>query len=253
MPTAAQPRTPDLLDASSTKSDALETRADADSFTAMVERLATNRDVDVDKLAKILDLQERILDRNAEAAFNAAFAQMQPEVPCVIEKAKTDKGTYAPLEDINSVVLPVINKHGFSLSFRTEWPDKGTVKVVGVLTHREGHSRESEFMSAADGSGSKNAIQGLGSAVTYGRRYVTKDLLNITTREQDDDGRKAGKPEPPSGYQDWLDDMTAVADEGVDPLEKAWKASKREYRSYANTYDGQTMSTLKAKARQVRA
>jgi hypothetical protein len=47
--------------------------------------------------------------------------------------------------------------------------------------------------------------------------------------------------------------MTSVADEGVDPLEKAWRASKREFRAYANTYDAQTMSTLKAKARQVRA
>src|SRR4051812_23812986 len=146
----------------------------ADPFTAMVERLAANPDVDVVKLEKLIAMQERILDRNAEAAFNAAFAEMAGEIPTVTERGKTDKGTYARLEDIIQAVRPILQRHGFALSHRTEWPEKTLVKVVGILTHREGHSRQSEFLSGADASGSKNAIQGLGSAVAYGRRYTTK-------------------------------------------------------------------------------
>src|SRR6185295_6009416 len=51
----------------------------------------------------------------------------------------------------------------------------------------DGHERTSEFLADADTSGSKNAIQARGSAVSYGHRYTTKDLLNITTREAADD------------------------------------------------------------------
>lgn len=223
----------------------------------MFERLACDPNVPVEKLERLIAMQERILDRNAKAAFDAAFAEMQPKIPCVIEKAKTDKGTYAPLEDINAVVLPIINAGGFSLSFRTEWPDAKTVKVIGILTHRDGHARESEFMSAADASGSKNAIQGLGSAVTYGRRYVTKDLLNITTREYEDDGRatsKIGAPDvkEPAGFRDWWLDMEIVADEGFARLSAAWESSKPEFRTHALATNKAGINALKAKSRTVK-
>jgi hypothetical protein len=64
--------------------------------------------------------------------------------------------------------------------------------VVGHLTHIGGHTRESRFRSTADASGGKNAIQGLGSAVQYGRRYTLIDLLNIVQQGVDDDGQAAG-------------------------------------------------------------
>src|SRR5262245_22092844 len=157
------------------------------SLALVIERLAVNPDVDVVKLEKIIELQERILRYQAEAEFNAAFSRMQPNIPTIIEKAKTDKGTYAPLEDIIEKVRPVLAAHGFSLGFQTEWPDKQTVKVIGILT-RGTHARRSEFQAGADQSGSKNAIQALASSVSYGKRYTTKDLLCIVTRGEDDDG-----------------------------------------------------------------
>ena len=126
----------------------------ADGFVAMVERLASNPQVDVAKLERLLDMQERILNRGAESAFNTAFAQMQGEVETVIERGRTDKGAYAKLEDIIDTVRPVLQRHGFSLSYRTEWPEK-RVRVVGILTHAAGHARTSEFLADADTSGSK--------------------------------------------------------------------------------------------------
>lgn len=159
----------------------------------VIERLASNPAVDVTKLEKLIELQERMLAHNAKAAFNAAFSMMQGEIPAIIEKTKTNNGFYAPLEDIVEVVRPILQKHGFALTHRTEWPEKGTVKVIGVLSHQQGHERQSEFLSPADDSGNKNKIQGLGSTISYGRRYTTKDLLGIVTRGEDDDGKKAGK------------------------------------------------------------
>lgn len=221
----------------------------------MIERLAAMPDFDVEKLSKLIDMQERILDRNAAGAFNIAFAEMQPEIPTIIERKATDKGKYAPREDIVEVIRPILSRHGFSLSFRTEWPEKTVVKVVGILTHREGHSRESEFMSAADTSGSKNAVQALGSAVEYGRRYTTTDLLNIASRGGDDDARKAGKPEPPAGFEDYWKKLVAAAEKGATALEAVYACSQEEpyksYRKYIAAHGTADWNALKVRAKQV--
>jgi len=207
-----------------------------DPMVALIERLATNKDVDVEKLKSILDMQKGILAYQAEAAFNSAFADMQADIPTIIERGVGDKNMrYARLEDIIDGVRPVLSRHGFSLSHRTEWPDAKTVKVVGILTHRSGHARTSEFLSSADSSGSKNAIQALGSAVAYGRRYTTKDLLNIATRGEDDDGARAGdapKGATPAGFDDWYDDMQACAEEGTPKLMAAWNKSSKAFQQF---------------------
>jgi hypothetical protein len=221
-------------------------------MAAMLERLASNPAVDVAKLEKLIAMQERVLAREAEAAFNAAFAVMQGEIPTVVERAKTDKTTYAPLEDIIEVVRPILKQHGFSLSFQTEWPEANKVKVIGILTHAQGHARRSEFIAGADTSGSKNAIQALGSSVQYGRRYSTKDLLCIVTRDLDDDGEKAGlivsRSDKPPRFDDWWTDMQSVASDGVDALKKAWKDSPADLRRYVSRNLSREWESMKARS-----
>lgn len=223
----------------------------------MFERLAANKDVDVAKLERLIAMQERILAHEARATFNQAFAALQAEIPTLIESTKGDGGkwTYAPLEDIQDVVRPILVKHGFGLSFRTEWPDKTTIRVVGILTHRDGHERTSEFVADADQTGSKNAIQARGSAVHYGRRYTTKDLLNITTRGADDDGKTAVTPKPtapkpatthPTGYLAWLETVRNAAMLGTAAAERAWFDAPRAFRDHLTTTNPALRAELKA-------
>lgn len=223
----------------------------APALTIDLAALAANPDVSLDKLERLVLMQERMLASQAKAAFDDAFAAMQSELPVIAEKGKTDKGTYAPLEDIIEVVRPILAKHGFSLSHETTWPGNGIVRIVGVLSHRQGHDRRSEFQSTADNSGSKNAIQGLGSAMHYGRRYTTADLLNIVTRRMDDDGHKAGTAEAPPDYDDWISDLTAVADEGIAELQKLWARSAKDLKEYLTKTEPLTWTKLKARAGKV--
>lgn len=231
----------------------LQPRKDAlaPDMAAMIERLATNPDVDVAKLEALIGLQERVMNRAAEAEFNEAFVALQGSLQTVPELSKTDKGTYAAREDIVDVARPYLSQHGFSLNFRTEWPDKATVRVVGILTHSAGHSRTSEFMASADTSGSKNAIQALGSTVEYGRRYSTVDLLNIVTRKADDDGRRSGTPAPPDGFDLWWDDMTSTADNGAAELKAAWEKAPKERKEYTLNHKRDEWARLKTKAAKV--
>lgn len=158
-------------------------------FLAVVERAAMNPDVDIDKMERLLDMQERVLNRNAEQAFNAALAQMQSELPTVAETAKGHNTKYAPLERINEAVRPILQRHGFAITFRTKQGQAG-IEVSAVLSHREGHHEETSLILPADNSGSKNAVQAIGSTISYGKRYALCALLNISTGD-DTDGAPA--------------------------------------------------------------
>lgn len=166
--------------------------SEAVSILQVIERVAANRDFDPAKMKQLLDMQERVLDRQARAAYAAALADMQPEFPVVAERGKghNDKA-YALWEDINERIRPVLARHGFALTFRTGQGD-GKITVTAVLTHREGHFEETTMHLPSDASGSKNPVQAVGSSTSYGKRYTALALLNITTGGEDDDGRAAG-------------------------------------------------------------
>ena len=188
----------------------------ATDMVEMIERLARAPEVDVAKLEKLLEMQERIMAHSARAAFTAALAEMQPRLPVVEKRGKItikDKTNaerviqstpYALWDDISEAIKPILHEHGFSLSFRTGVAGDGKQTVTGVLAHREGHQEETTITLMHDSSGSKNAVQAVGSSISYGKRYTAGALLNLTFRGEDDDGRRA--------------DLSAVTDAQVEEL-----------------------------------
>lgn len=169
------------------------------AIVSVIERAASDPNVDISKMERLLDLQERILAKNAESAFNSDFAAMQGELPAISEKGEISvngnvRSKYARFEDINEAVRPVLQKYGFSVQFKVAITE-GTIKITGILRHRDGHSETTSLPLPADISGSKNAVQSIGSSVSYGKRYVLSALLNITTSGEDDDGRATSMDE----------------------------------------------------------
>lgn len=179
---------------------------DSAALIAVISRAASDPNVDIDKMERLMAMHERMTERNARAAFAAALAEMQPELPVVDrkgnitihqkDKPKTPENViqstpYALWEDINEAIRPVLSAHGFALSFRVK-KEADRVEVTGVLSHREGHSEETMLSLPMDTTGSKNNVQAIGSSVSYGKRYTATALLNITTRGEDDDGKAAG-------------------------------------------------------------
>ena len=225
------------------------------------DRFLRDPNVDVEKLKALFELHERAEARNAKAAFNAAFAAMQGELPTIDETGAAVRNgqrrySYATQETIIDMVRPILQKHGFSLRFRHQYPE-GTIKVIGILSHCAGHSEEDEFEAKADTSGSKNEIQAIGSTRTYGERYTTRALLNIVSRDPNDPARDTDghRTTPaavtvPAGYDAWLTDMEAKADEGIDALRTAWREAKPAYRAAMPLA---VRERLKAKAAQVSA
>lgn len=172
---------------------------DATSLMAVITRAASDPSTDVDKLERLMAMYERITDRNAKAAYAGALAEMQPKLPVINERGGITnrdnqvQSRYAKWEDINDAIRPLLHEHGFALSFRIGRAD-GTVSVTGVLSHSAGHSEETTLELPVDTGPGRNAVQAVGSSVSYGKRYTAIALLNITSRYQpdrDDDGRNA--------------------------------------------------------------
>lgn len=163
----------------------------SETVLSVISRAAADPTCDIEKMERLMAMHERMQDRDAETAFNAAMAEMQTNLPSIAERAK-GHGTirYATLEDINDVVKPIMNQYGFAVSFRVSH-EGGNINVTGVLMHKAGHREETTIVLPSDTSGSKNAVQAVGSSVSYGKRYVMSALLNLTTRGEDDDGYAA--------------------------------------------------------------
>jgi hypothetical protein len=157
---------------------------------------AAEAHIDGEKLGRLIAAEEHRQSRDAAIAYAGALAKMAGALPVIEENGilrHGDKviGAYALWEDINDAIRPILMRFGFALSFRVsqEGPD---VNVTAVLMHKRGHVETATLRLPPDPSGDKNSVQAVGSAVSYGKRYAASALLNLTSRGEDDDGRRAG-------------------------------------------------------------
>jgi hypothetical protein len=169
----------------------------------VIARAARDPNVDIDKMERLLAMQERVQERMAKQAFTEAKIAMRPELPEVTMKGHIvirDKNNaniiiqdtpFARFEDIHDAVVPIITQHGFDLAFRNGLAPDGKVRVTTILSHVGGHTEETVFDLPHDSSGSKNSVQAVGSSTSYGKRYGVLSALNIKVSGEDDDGQAA--------------------------------------------------------------
>jgi hypothetical protein len=168
--------------------------AAADPFIELVERLATNKDVDPDKLQKIVDIQMQVFDRNAETEFNASMSRVQSALPTVLHNAqnKNTSSTYANLDSISKAIKPVYTKEGFSTSFtQASAKTEGHIGIEGFLRHKDGFKVKYWLELPIDATGiagkvNKTALHAAGSTFTYGRRYLVCLMFDIATGDDTD-------------------------------------------------------------------
>lgn len=148
---------------------------------------------DIDVLEKLMNLQERWEASQARKAFDEAVAGAKAEIPPIARNATGHNSKrYADFSAIAKVVDPILGKHGLSYRYRTTQADK--ISVTCVLSHKAGHSEETTLTGPADGSGNKNAIQAIGSTLTYLQRYSLVQMLGLAAAADDDGKSSDGKP-----------------------------------------------------------
>ena len=174
------------------------TQEQSNALISMIERVVSNPDMDVQKLEKLLDMQERILAKSAEMAFNNAMNQAQSETGRIAADSENihTQSLYASYAALDRVLRPIYTKHGFSLSFDTGESPENTVKVLCYVSHNAGYTRTYKVPMPADGKGAKGGdvmtkTHAAGSAMQYGQRYLLKLIFNVAVGK-DDDGNDAG-------------------------------------------------------------
>lgn len=97
------------------------------------------------------------------------------------------KSKYVPLENVAEAIDKTSTKFGLTY---TQYPvsnEKGEVGVATILHHESGEYMEYPPLMVKP---EKNTPQGVGSAITYSRRYSLSAVFGITS-DQDDDGNEA--------------------------------------------------------------
>lgn len=159
--------------------------------------VASNKEMDVDKLGKLLEMQERFDATQAKKSYMVAMAEFKKNPPEILKdktvRYKEVKYSHSSLHNVTTCINKALSEHGLAASWVTG-QDNGSVKVTCKITHIMGHGEETCLSAPPDATGSKNAIQAIGSTVTYLQRYTLLALTGLATYDQDDDGKGADKP-----------------------------------------------------------
>lgn len=181
-------------------------RVDDDLSTNLIA-MAIEKGADVDSLSKLMDLQERQMDKKAEQDYNRAITGFQSELRPIGKNKTSYVGSYATLDHIAKSIAPILAEHELSYSFDSEITD-GIVLVVCHINHINGHARSAKFSAPIDAAAKVNDMQKTASALSYARRYALQLALGITTTDEDDDGETGGiqtaaKKEIQQGTNQW--------------------------------------------------
>ncbi|MDN5518558.1 ERF family protein [Pseudomonas sp.] len=223
------------------------------SIMAVISRAAADPTCDIEKMERLLAMHERMQAKTAEASFNAGMAQMQCEIPTVFEAAVNlhTGNAYATLDDITRIIKPIMQRHGFAITFKVENLEKA-ISVTGILMHRDGHREQTTMTLPADIGKGRNEVQAVGSSTTYGKRYVMCALLNITTSDvRDDDAQSSDGSDTVEMRAQALNDILAQIEAAATPdeLKDVWQASVKVMQASGDKagYDAVKIAVTKRK------
>ena len=193
------------------------------------------------------------------AALTAALAKAQGEIAGA-SKDKANpffKSSYADLASVWGACRAPLSKNALAV-LQPSFADGTRVTVTTILAHSSGEFIESDLTMVA----AQNTPQGIGSCITYARRYALSSLVGVAA--EDDDAEAATRPangakvdmqrassSQPDGYENWLSDLEAVADEGTAALESVWKKSQPYLRKCLTDTNKEKWEAIKSRASKV--
>lgn len=173
----------------------------------------SNPRVDPAKMHALLDVRARVMQEQAQVEFFRAYIRLQGKLPSInkdglIDQGETKSGRrgsksrYATYENINAVTKPILAEEKFGLLLLPDVGPEGHGVIIrgqlgfvcdtqyGEIVHIE----RCTIAVPPEVSGSKNPAQGVGSSLSYGKRYGAIALLNLVSHAPDDRDTDAGGP-----------------------------------------------------------
>lgn len=200
-------------------------------------QLAIERgDLDLDRLERLMVMQEKWEANEARKAYHAAFAAFKAEAVRIVKNRSVTDGplkgkSYAELHSVVDAVTPALSRHGLSASWKLTKDDRDWLEVTCTLTHVNGHSESVSMGGPPDSGGAKNAIQMRASTKSYLERYTLKAITGLAEGGDDDDGGHGYGQTSSSEEHPNLQAGRDAAMQGMQSLTAWWGALNSKQRS----------------------
>jgi len=159
-------------------------------------RAAVDKGADVATLERLAKLYESAETAQQKKEFNSALADAKKELkPITKDKAVGSMYKYETFAAIAEAVDPVLSEHGLFYTF-PDGEGAGDPTLVTVccrLSHRNGYSVEATRSAKPDVGQNRNAVQAMGSTITYLQRYTLKAVLGLAVSNDSDARQQAAR------------------------------------------------------------
>ncbi|MBQ9407428.1 MAG: ERF family protein [Desulfovibrio sp.] len=156
-----------------------------------------------------------------------ALAEAQGELPAAVKNAQNPhlKNKYADIKAVYDAIRDVLPKHGLAV-VQTMLPTDGTkAHVRTTLAHSSGQWFAGECVMPLDRQG---GAQGMGSAITYARRYSLAAIVGVVSDEDDDGNAAQGRTARAQAQQQRAVAKAANQNPASDPQRKKFFVIMRQ-------------------------
>jgi hypothetical protein len=151
----------------------------ANMMQQMIDKGITQENVAAFK--ELVVLSEHMEDRNSERQFTASFVALQKHIPTIVARTVIpNRGKYERFEDIMEVIRPILEAHGFSVSFTMDFKDNRILETCH-LSHVGGFTRSNSFAVRTRKADSDTQADCM--AATTAKRNALCNALNIVIRQ----------------------------------------------------------------------
>lgn len=212
--------------------EVVTTETPATNLMDVIKSAALNPNTNVANIQAMFEMYRQIEMQRREDAFNRDMMLAQKEMPQIFRDKKNEHKNYrySTLQELNSRAVPIYTQHGFALSFGTlDGAPAGHYRMTCKVSHRDGFSRDymadlPSDMLGDKGNPNKTAIQGFGSSMSYGRRYMTMLIFNMSTTDEDDDGEGGAQTGPQGVISiEQRDTLAKIIEENGFPIDQFLK------------------------------
>jgi hypothetical protein len=209
--------------------------------------LAVSQGADLEKISKLMDLQERWQKNEARQAFIQAMSDFKSHAIVVLKDKINPQynSRYVSLGNLVATVTPFLSQNRLSVHWDVD--QSAGIKVTAIIRHALGHSESVSMVVPPDKSGSKNPIQEIKSAITYAKACTFESICGLasTDASASDDGNAAGDStrytELPERLE-WIENCATDVE-----LEKVFKAAYKEARDKKDSSAMQSLVAAKDK------
>jgi hypothetical protein len=186
---------------------------------ASIVKLASNPNVDIDKLNKLLDMQDKWEIRQDKKAMRHALAEFKKNPPAIIKKrmatVQTKAGgtftySFADLDNITTEAQKGLAEYGITHGYAIL--ERGTdLTVTCILKYGSYEEPGVPLTSGPDTSGTKNDIQAKASTLSYLEKYTFLAAVGMAAGMPDTDGnRQQSSAKPTMAEEELIDACTNI-------------------------------------------